>query len=156
MKRIQLIAFASMMLLLVFQPGCEEDTPVSPPDDAPASPIDAVVSEDAPDETPIIPTGTTSNASARVAAAIEEAPAASAYVVIQNAGQTDPQLLVRQLQQVLPKTQVVKQTQSPNPREIKLEVTNIKDVRALANKVPFGSVESVDDRTRTITIDFDL
>ncbi|MFK7790805.1 MAG: hypothetical protein AB8C95_15095 [Phycisphaeraceae bacterium] len=80
----------------------------------------------------------------------------SAYVVIQNAAPNDAQRLVRQLQQVLPKTQVVKQVQSPDPREIKLEVTNIKDVRALANKIPFASVESVDVATRTITVDFDL
>jgi len=82
--------------------------------------------------------------------------APSAYVVIQNARAQDPQLLVRQLQQVLPKTQVVKQVQSPDAREIKLEVTNIKDVRALANKIPFAAVESIDIASRTITVDFDL
>lgn len=87
---------------------------------------------------------------------LAESPASSAYVVIQNAKPADPAQLVRQLQQVLPKTQVVKQVQSPNPREIKLEVSNIKDVRALANKIPFASVEKVDIPTRTITVDFDL
>ena len=79
-----------------------------------------------------------------------------AYVVIQNASANDAQRLAQQLQRVLPKTQRVKQVQSPNPREIKLEVTHIKDVRALANKIPFASVESVDVGMRTITVDFDL
>lgn len=88
--------------------------------------------------------------------AAEETPILPTYVVIQNASPTDPQMLVRQLQQVLPKTQVVKQVQSPNPRQIKLEVSNIKDVKAFANKIPFGSIESVDERKRTITVDFDL
>ena len=80
----------------------------------------------------------------------------AAYIVVQNAGSRDPALLVYQLQQVLPKTHKVRQVQSPDTREIKLEVTNVKDVRALANQVPFASVESVDMRTRTITVDFDL
>ena len=94
------------------------------------------------------------NASTRIAA--EQPADPSAYIVIQNAKPADPQQLIRQLQQVLPQTQVVKQVQSPNPREIKLEVTNVKDVRALANKIPFASVESVDVPKRTITVDFDL
>lgn len=93
----------------------------------------------------------------------EEAPepppepvAPSAYIIIQNAAINEGPRLVHQLQQVLPKTQVVKQVQSPNPREIKLVVTNIKDVRALANKIPFAAVESVDVPSRTITVDFEL
>lgn len=160
MKRTPLIALTSLLLLLVLFPGCDNQAPATPPDDntdttnqADADPpTDPQVSE-----TPTTLTGSPQpNASTRIAPATQEAPAASAYIIIQNAGATDPQLLVRQLQQVLPKTQVVKQMPSPNAREIKLEVTNIKDVRALANKIPFGSVESIDDRTRTITVDFDL
>lgn len=93
----------------------------------------------------------------QVTADTPETPAIPpAYVVIQNAAPNDAPRLVRQLQQVLPKAQVVKQVKSPNPREIKLEVTNSKDIRALANKIPFASVESVDVATRTITVDFDL
>ena len=160
MKRTPLITLASLLLLLVFVPGCDNQAPATPAEDDTQTPSEAGADHPADppvSQTPIAPTGTAQpNASARLAPAAEEVPAASAYVVIQNAGSTDPQLLVRQLQQVLPKTQVVKQMQSPNPREIKLEVTNIKDVRALANKIPFGSVESIDDRTRTITVDFDL
>ncbi|MEM9020496.1 MAG: hypothetical protein AAGC44_08015 [Planctomycetota bacterium] len=99
---------------------------------------------------------TPASSSARTTTNDKDAEHPSAFVVIQNAGAQNPQLLVQQLQQVLPKTQVVKQAQSPDAREIKLEVTNTKDVRALANKIPFASVESVNDRTRTITVDFDL
>lgn len=160
MKRTPLIALASLLLLLAFVTGCDNQAPDTPPQDDAPTPREAETSPPADEptsQTPIAPTGSPQpNADARIASAPEPPPDPSAFVVIQNAGPTDPQLLVRQLQQVLPKTQVVKQVQSPNPREIKLEVTNTKDVRALANKIPFGSVESVDDRTRTITVDFDL
>jgi hypothetical protein len=87
-------------------------------------------------------------------AVADEAPAASAFILIEDAAPTDPQLLVRQLQQVLPKTMVVKLAKSPNKRDVKLEVTNVKDLRALANKIPYGSVESIDDRTRTIVVEY--
>ena len=93
-------------------------------------------------------------AAQRIGGTAEEVPAASAYILIQDAAPTDPQLLVRQLQQVLPKTMVVKLGQAPNKRDVKLEVTNVKDLRALANKIPYGSVESIDDRTRTITVEY--
>lgn len=160
MKRTPLIVLASLLLILC-QLGCDNGTDAAAPTPIAANQVEQAGDEQPPSQplgqTPIIPTGNAQpNASARSAPALEEAPVASAYVVIQNAGPTDPQQLVRQLQQVLPKTQVVKQVQSPNPREIKLEVTNIKDVRALANKIPFGAIESVDDRTRTITVDFEL
>ncbi|MEO0476539.1 MAG: hypothetical protein AAF085_11310, partial [Planctomycetota bacterium] len=68
----------------------------------------------------------------------EEPEFPSAFVVIEKADGVDPKLLVRKLQQVLPKTQVVKQIKSPKPREIKLEVTNTRDLRALANKITFA------------------
>jgi hypothetical protein len=103
------------------------------------------------------PVGTTPSPQPNNAVGIAVAqPPSTAYIVIQNAKPADPQLLIRQLQQVLPETQVVTQTRSPNPREIKLQVTNIKDLKALANKIPFAPVESIDLQTRTITVDFDL
>jgi hypothetical protein len=157
MKTILTLVFASLLILLT---GCDNDSAaqgpanesyveqslgqLDPADPEPIAETDAKVIGESPDATaadPIPPT---------------DPVAPSAYVVIQNAAVNDTQLLIRQLQQVLPKTQVVKQVQSPNPREIKLEVTNIKDVRALANKIPFASVELVDVATRTITVDFDL
>lgn len=158
MARTLLIALIPLFMLML-QPGCgSESEATTPSADGPGSMASSELPpEELVDPMPALATGSAStNASMRIAAATEEAPIAPAYVVIQNADSRDPQLLVRQLQQVLPKTQVVKQVQSPKPREIKLEVSNIRDVRALANKVPFGSVESVDDRTRTITVDFDL
>lgn len=160
MKRTPLTVLATLLLLLC-QLGCDKGNDTSAPQQEGTTQVQT--SPDAPPptepigQTPIIPTGTAQpSTSGRLAPLAEEAPIASAYIVIQNAGPRNPQQLVQQLQQVLPKTQVVKQVQSPNPREIKLEVTNVKDVRALANKIPFGAVEAVDDRARTITIDFDL
>lgn len=141
--------------------GCADDSAASAPLTAEAisdqttpqppstEPVTAEARPPASSATPV-------SSSARTTTNDKDAEHPSAFVVIQNAGAQNPQLLVQQLQQVLPKTQVVKQAQSPDAREIKLEVTNTKDVRALANKIPFASVESVNDRTRTITVDFDL
>ena len=79
----------------------------------------------------------------------------SVYIVILKADTNEVQQLIRELQQVLPQTQVVEQVQSPDAREMKLKVSNVVDIRALANKIPFASVQVVDVQTRTITVDFD-
>lgn len=160
MKRTHLIAFVSMFVLLALL-GCDQGTAESAAhrdqvDQSETSamappPVDPVSEPATAPPRPVSP-----DASARTGESPNAPLAPSAYVVIQNAPHTDPQLLVRQLQQVLPQTQVVKQVQSPDPREMKLEVTNTVDVLALANKIPFASVESVDVATRTITVDFDL
>lgn len=144
MKRTSLTVLVMCLMVLLALPGCD------------GTEADASVSGEETQriETPAAPNTAQPNASARFAA--EQPADPSAYIVIQNAKPADPQQLIRQLQQVLPQTQVVKLAQSPNPREIKLEVTNVKDVRALANKIPFASVESIDLPTRTITVDFDL
>ena len=160
MKPAPLLLFASL-LLVVYQFGCDRRTDTAISQQATPTHSESI-SDELPQDQPIDPNailGAASappNASLRIAGVAEEAPIAPTYIVIQNAAPTDPQLLVRQLQQVLPKTQIVKQVQSPDTREIKLEVSNIQDVRALANMIPFGSIESVDVQTRTITVDFDL
>ena len=184
MKRRPLLILFPLMLVLALLAGCDEepaDEPASgtdmnlPETDASTPPIAPESSLNASTPDPVgEPIGESIGErvdAARVSGQPEsnepigtteqpqepaEPAAPSAYVVIQNAGPKDPQLLVYELQQVLPKTQVVKQVQSPDTREIKLEVTNIRDVRALANKIPFASVESVDVAKRTITVDFDL
>ena len=160
MARTFLIALFPLLVVLMFQVGCEEGAAAPPAADDP-------VGQDVPAQTPPIapqsvtdtePTVIGESPATTAADPIppEDPVAPSAFIVIQNAGPRDAQLLVRQLQQVLPKTQVVKQAQSPNNREIKLEVTNTRDVRALANKIPFASVETVDVAKRTITVDFEL
>ncbi|MEM9347829.1 MAG: hypothetical protein AAGB26_14560 [Planctomycetota bacterium] len=159
MKRAFSLLIALMLMLGLA--GCGEDSAASaPPTTAaasdqttPGSPTPELAPAEATSSSPIVtPAGT----SARVPTNDKDPEHPSAFVVIQNAGSQNPQLLVQQLQQVLPKTQVVRQVQSPDAREIRLEVTNTKDVRALANKIPFASVESINDRTRTVTVDFDL
>ena len=84
-----------------------------------------------------------------------EAPQASATIIVLNPPPTGAQPLVQRLKQVLKPTQAVKVLPSTNPREIRLQVTPFKDLRALANKIPFGKVERVDDRTKTITVDYE-
>lgn len=158
MKRTFLFALFPLILLIMLLPGCDKQSDAIsmepdgstqvenevPADPDPIAETDPIMIGEPPEDTVVEPVPA------------EDPALPPTYVVIQNASPTDPQLLVRQLQQVLPKTQVVKQVQSPNPREIKLEVSTIKDVKALANKIPFGSVESVDAQMRTITVDFDL
>ena len=160
-RKILFALYPMLLLTLLLLPGCDSES------DAVSAPIDESTvgaeneSPDAPDvpeepavDTPPALTGDSSSDVATDPIPPEDPDAPSAYVVIQNAGPRDPKLLVYELQQVLRKTQVVKQVQSPVEREIKLEVTNIRDVRALANKIPFGSVEKIDQATRTITVEF--
>ena len=157
MTRKHLLALFPLLLALLLLPGCDSESgeaatqadqaeqtqpPLDPPAPAPTGePASAPLSAQ-----PGTNTQTSSTA--------EQAPAASAYILIEDAAPTDPQLLVQQLQQVLPKTMVVKLLQAPNMRDVKLEVTNVRDLRALANKIPFGSLESIDERTRTITVEY--
>jgi len=161
MTRRFLFALCPLLLMWFVLPGCgSESDAVSMQRDGPAQVENArsagdPVAEPVAESEPTL-TGDSSGVSSADPIPPVDPVAPSAYVVIQNAKPADPQRLVRQLQRVLPKTQVVKQVRSPDPREIKLEVTNIKDVRALANKIPFASVESVDVAKRTITVDFDL
>lgn len=160
MTRKITLALIPLLVLLFLQPGCDGGAAAT---SVQAHESDQQAHTDTGPMPPeqhtgiaAVPMRAQPTASTRIADVPDEPAAPSAFVVIQNAGPKDPKLLVRQLQQVLPKTQVVKQVQSSNAREIKLEVTNIKDLRALANKIPFASVESIDLQQRTITVDFDL
>lgn len=158
MKRSPLAVLAMMMFLVIYS-GCEGDRSAASDGagaDAPRETvgIDQPEVEPAGDTLATLTASPQPNSSTRIASTPDEPLAASAFILIQDAAPTDPQLLLRQLQQVLPKTMVVKLAQSPNKRDVKLEVTNVKDLRALANKIPYGSVESVDDRTRTITVEY--
>lgn len=159
MHRIFIAALIPLFLALLVLTGCDNEAGEA------ATQIDQAIQTESPLDPPTTdPTGETASApsnaqpgtSTRVSSTAEQPPAASAYILILDAAPTDPQLLVQQLQQVLPKTMVVKQLPSPGTRDVKLEVTNVKDLRALANLIPFGSVDSIDERTRTITVDFDL
>lgn len=159
MIRTQLHILFTLLLTLTFLMGCgktdADALEASDPNPVPSTFVEDINQEPVAETAPVR-IGESLDTSVTDPAPPEDPVAASAYVVIQNAGPKDPKLLVYELQQVLRKTQVVKQVQSPNNREIKLEVTNIKDVRALANKIPFASVESIDIAKRTIIVDFDL
>lgn len=159
MIRTQLHMFLTLLLTLTFLMGCgkadADALEAGDPNPAPSAAVEDMNHEPVAETAPVR-IGESLDTSVTDPVPPEDPVAASAYVVIQNAGPRDPKLLVYELQQVLRKTQVVKQVQSPNNREIKLEVTNIKDVRALANKIPFASVESIDIAKRTIIVDFDL
>jgi hypothetical protein len=156
MRRTHLIAFFSLLLTLLLLPGCDSESDAISTEADRSSQVEVTADPDPIADSDPTLIGDASDITAAEPVPPKDPVAPSAFIVIQNAGPRDPQLLVRQLQQVLPKTQVVKQVQSPDNREIKLEVTNIKDVRALANKIPFASVETVDVPNRLITVDFDL
>jgi len=79
-----------------------------------------------------------------------------ATLIILNPPPAGSDPLVQRLKQVLKPTEIVKVLPSTNPREIKIQISPIKDLRALANKIPFGKVEGIDDRTRTITVDYEM
>ncbi|MGB0767335.1 MAG: hypothetical protein ACPGYV_06460 [Phycisphaeraceae bacterium] len=79
----------------------------------------------------------------------------TATIVIENPPPSGAEPLVQRLKQVLKPTQKVKILPAPDRRTVRLEVTDVRDLRALANKIPFGQLESIDQRTRTITVDYE-
>jgi len=75
-------------------------------------------------------------------------------ILINDPPPGDPALLIQQLRQILPAAEVIEPLPNAPLNQLQIAIAPVNDLRALGNMIPFGQANVIDERARSITVEY--